>query len=325
MRFLPRALVNNADVVPVAALTAPAHTVALYERDSDLTNMAGTFLSEALAAGDSAVAIASEAHLNGIDRCFGAAGIDRDEVQAEGRLVRLEAQAILSEVLRDGEPDADRFRATIAPVMERARAAGRGDVRSFGEMVALLWAGGRETSALCLEGLWNDLASEVGVELLCAYPVPTLVDGNEPHMVAEVCHAHSRVLPAAEEQEVPAAAAYPVMAFRPGLDAPGEARRFVVDAVQDIGRPEVADDAALVTSELATNAVRHAGSDFVVVVAPAEDGVRISVRDDAPVRPVPREPGPFDTSGRGLHLVSSVAQRWGSESLTNGKLVWAHL
>ena len=118
---------------------------------------------------------------------------------------------------------------------------------------------------------------------------------------------------------------YPVRSFPPALGAASEARRFVAGAVGDLGHPEMAEDAALITSELATNAVRHADSEFVVVVTPDDGGVCISVWDSAPGAPGPRDAQLHDTSGRGLRLVSQMSERWGAEPLSGGKVVWACL
>jgi len=121
------------------------------------------------------------------------------------------------------------------------------------------------------------------------------------------------------------ASRFPIRSFAPALGAPSDARRFVAGAVGELGHPEMADTAALITSELATNAVRHADSDFIVVVSPDDGGVCISVWDSAPGTPSPRDPDVLETSGRGLRLVSQMSQRWGAEPMSGGKVVWACL
>lgn len=51
------------------------------------------------------------------------------------------------------------------------RAALRGPVRIFGEMVAVLWAEGKTRTAIRLEELWDELATRHAFSLLCAYPM----------------------------------------------------------------------------------------------------------------------------------------------------------
>jgi hypothetical protein len=53
--------------------------------------------------------------------------------------------------------------------------------------------------------------------------------------------------------------------------------------------------------------------------------LRIGVRDRSRAMPAPQEPSGQRPSGRGLHLVSALASRWGVEPLTDGKVVWAEL
>jgi serine/threonine-protein kinase RsbW len=108
------------------------------------------------------------------------------------------------------------------------------------------------------------------------------------------------------------------------------ARQFVVSVLA--GRPE-ADEAALVASELCTNAVRYSASGgpdgmFTVRVERDSDRSRVSVQDmGAPGEPAVR-PGGSDEpaeSGRGLVLVTALAKEWGSSRNRLGWLVWADL
>jgi anti-sigma regulatory factor (Ser/Thr protein kinase) len=85
-------------------------------------------------------------------------------------------------------------------------------------------------------------------------------------------------------------------------------------------------DVLLVVSELATNAVIHAHSDFVVVVQRAAGSLGIAVADDSADDPTPREPSPERVGGRGMRIVQALARRWGVEPIPgDGKIVWATL
>ena len=82
----------------------------------------------------------------------------------------------------------------------------------------------------------------------------------------------------------------------------------------------------LVVNELVTNAVQHAHSSSQVTLTGSESALRISVRDYRP-SPIPR-PQPVEIaapSGRGLHLVATVAHTWGPDQHPDGKTVWANL
>ncbi|MDX5567515.1 ATP-binding protein [Streptomyces sp. ID05-04B] len=88
---------------------------------------------------------------------------------------------------------------------------------------------------------------------------------------------------------------------------------------------------ALVTAELASNAIRHGslpGRDFRLTLRLLPDRFRIEVTDSRPERmPPPVTARPADeTSGRGLLLVEAYADRWGRtvhEAYT--KTVWAEV
>ena len=82
------------------------------------------------------------------------------------------------------------------------------------------------------------------------------------------------------------------------------------------------EDAKLVVSELASNAVLHARSAFSVEIRPHGATVRISVRDGSPAEPTLRDDR-MALSGRGLFLVDSLSADWGVEVAPHGKSVWA--
>ena len=80
--------------------------------------------------------------------------------------------------------------------------------------------------------------------------------------------------------------------------------------------------AAQVVSELATNAVIHAGTAFTVVLTLADGELRVEVRDGSRRIPRQRHYGVSATTGRGLALVGALSQEWGIERGDDGKTVW---
>lgn len=95
-------------------------------------------------------------------------------------------------------------------------------------------------------------------------------------------------------------------------------------------RAELADDAALLLSELVGNAVRHAdplpGGVVTVAWEVGRSSVRLSVTDGgAQWTGPPRPPGPDAEHGRGLAVVDSLAMSWGVEQAEPGQRVWAVL
>ncbi|WP_243639058.1 ATP-binding protein [Streptacidiphilus pinicola] len=111
----------------------------------------------------------------------------------------------------------------------------------------------------------------------------------------------------------------------------GIARHRLTEQLNAWSLPEpTVDDAVLLVSELATNAVVHtAGTRMLCGVALSPDGrLRIEVHDDhdAPCA-APGSPDPDDESGRGLLIVRALADAWGVQPspTTGGKVVWATL
>ncbi len=92
----------------------------------------------------------------------------------------------------------------------------------------------------------------------------------------------------------------------------------------------VRDDALLIVSELATNAVMHSGSqpeeEFELRADLVPAGVRIAVTDQgrSATTPVRRDGNTFGPGGMGLRVVEALARRWGSERHQQLE-VWAEL
>jgi serine phosphatase RsbU (regulator of sigma subunit)/anti-sigma regulatory factor (Ser/Thr protein kinase) len=107
--------------------------------------------------------------------------------------------------------------------------------------------------------------------------------------------------------------------------APGRARRFVLAALAALGAERHGETAALLTSELVTNAVIHGASPYRIAVEADHGRVRVAVTDGSPVPPVLVEEDIYRVSGRGVRLVDGLADRWGVDAAGVGKTVWFEL
>lgn len=103
--------------------------------------------------------------------------------------------------------------------------------------------------------------------------------------------------------------------------APSSARRFVGAALSGWGRDDLGERALLAVSELVTNAFLHGEGDIQLHVA-LGSVLRVEVYDTGAGLPVPRFYSPTSTTGRGLHLVGSMTDRWGTDAGQEGKAVW---
>ena len=105
--------------------------------------------------------------------------------------------------------------------------------------------------------------------------------------------------------------------------APADARRIVQRMCDELHVEDLTDTAALLTSELVTNAVQHARGPLQLGVACTHGRLVVSVKDADPVPPQPRHARSRELGGRGLVLVDKLAEHWGFTKLPNeGKAVW---
>jgi two-component sensor histidine kinase len=107
-----------------------------------------------------------------------------------------------------------------------------------------------------------------------------------------------------------------------GPAAAAEARRHVQDAIETWGVSADPFVAALLTSELVTNAIRHAGGPVKVFVTCSCGHLRVYVHDGSREWPAPLD-SPVDAEdGRGLMLVTSLSTHWGCYRTSAGKAVY---
>ncbi|GCE01250.1 ATP-binding protein [Embleya hyalina] len=81
--------------------------------------------------------------------------------------------------------------------------------------------------------------------------------------------------------------------------------------------------AVLVVSELSTNARLHTDGPIGLAVRRTRHGARLSVTDTDPRPPTRRDTGPRQEGGFGLHILDTIASRWGVRTHRAGKTVWA--
>ncbi|MGH4028788.1 ATP-binding protein [Actinomycetota bacterium Odt1-20B] len=107
-------------------------------------------------------------------------------------------------------------------------------------------------------------------------------------------------------------------------EAVGQARRIVAAHLRLWGLDELTDAVSLCLSEMITNVREHAESDdCVLLLQNSSLGVRVVVSDDSAELPVVREPESLVEGGRGLLLLSAIADAWGATPTGEGKDVWA--
>ena len=102
----------------------------------------------------------------------------------------------------------------------------------------------------------------------------------------------------------------------------GVARRTLSEVMARSGAGADVDAAVLALSEIVTNAFVHTGADVTVRVWSAMTGTRVEVEDSGSRLPVRRRYADTAGTGRGLHLVEELTDRWGADQRSGGKTVW---
>ncbi|GII78980.1 ATP-binding protein [Sphaerisporangium rufum] len=120
--------------------------------------------------------------------------------------------------------------------------------------------------------------------------------------------------------------------LRPQADSVKTARDVTRTTLRGWGLPEIGDDAALVVSELVTNAVRYTRHSIVragehpitLTLLRLAPHVLLAVSDPSDEAPVAKEPDFVSEHGRGLYIVDTYSTCWGWDPLDGGgKAVWA--
>lgn len=167
------------------------HAVQFYPNSQALARLVGRFIGEGLSGGLPAIVIATPEHRELIKQEL-AASFDVKHLEANGTLLMFDARQVLSSFMVDGMPDAARFRQTMIPIIERA-CHGRADcvIRTYGEMVDVLWKAGQTVAAVRLETLWNELAQTHAFALLCGYAMGSFYKDAAQQ---EICGHHTHTL-----------------------------------------------------------------------------------------------------------------------------------
>ena len=305
------------------------HIVQFYQHDEELVATVSEFAIGALWSDGAVILVATTFHLFALEVALLRRGVDVGAARLDGSLVMVDADQALARFLIGGKPDFEAFANEVGDMIRTYAAAGR-RVKVFGEMVALLWNAGHVAVAIELEKMWNDFGREVSFSLMCAYPASSVTGDGTEDAFLQVCHCHSAVIGDGEDHwdqtnRFVVHRAPQTRSFIGHSSAIGPARRFVADTLSSWRLDKLIDDCLMVVSELVTNAVIHAESDFTVSLSSHGDAVRLSVHDHSPVVPVMRSPVPAAVSGRGLRMVTALTRRWGTDFVDDGKIVWAEL
>lgn len=115
------------------------------------------------------------------------------------------------------------------------------------------------------------------------------------------------------------------------LTAPSHAREQARKSLFGWGLAEHAEDAALIISELVTNAIRHGAGPVIAGISYGNGHLRIEVHDDGPDRPVRSHATAYDQSWRGLAVIDGLIELYGGtwgvtdDDAGDGKIVYVSI
>lgn len=177
------------------AASEAGHVVQFYEQSPYLADRVSAFIAPGLKAGEAGIVIATPEHRELIQVQLGVQGIDVAEMRKQGSYVDLDAAETMSLFMVAGKPDRRRFVEVIGGIITSIRPKAQFPiVRAYGEMVALLWAQGRQDAAIDLEELWNELLGHHPFSLMCGYPIEGLGEPDSPTVRAMMA-SHSKAHP----------------------------------------------------------------------------------------------------------------------------------
>ena len=310
-------------------MVSQGHEVQFYERDSEIVDAVARHALASLLHGTPVLVVATPEHRALLEAALAGQGTDLQEARQRGTYVAVDAADALLGFMIGDHPDHDLFEAHVSALLDLVQHS-KSRPWVYGEMVALLCADGNIAGAMELEALWNELANTREFSLLCGYPT-SMLDSAALEQVAGVCESHTQVIPPNDylSSSTTRTSGEPVQSskvFVPAGEAIAAARSFVAEALRTLGAmPPLIDDAMLLTSEMATNALVHAHSPFRISVARTDGVISFAVQDGTSRTPQRRNVDAQSAMGRGMGIVDALSSRWGCDVLPTGKVVWAEL
>ncbi|MER5779801.1 PAS domain S-box protein [Streptomyces sp. NPDC002039] len=195
-----------------------------------------------------------------------------------------------------------------------------------GSVLALYTDGLVETPGSDIEEQLDFLATALGKTVADTDDLEVMADSLLGEMLPDADdNADDVTLLLAHIPDVPVTSQSVVLAAQPS--SVGEGRRFLRSTLARWGNvdDQLCETACLLASELLSNAVNHSCGPVRLRLRHAGRELSVEVCDGSPVLPQARFASPDAESGRGLLLVDSLAEAWGTLPTAEGKAVWFSL
>jgi hypothetical protein len=172
------------------------HVVQIYENDETLINSLSKFVIGGIKSGDPSIVIATGSHLRDLKNSIKNEGFNIEILQEQNLFIPLDASDILSKFMINNWPDDLLFEKTVSAIVDKVP-HDHNKIRTFGEMVSILWDEELHGATIYLEHLWNKFCSQHPMSLLCAYPKKAFRDSYASSL-QHICKSHSKMICAVE-------------------------------------------------------------------------------------------------------------------------------
>jgi DNA-binding NarL/FixJ family response regulator len=175
------------------SLASHRHQVLFYSSDAVFVAALSRFIASVLCEGNIVIVLATEAHERSLQRSLRASHVDL-ALAIRQRYVPVNVSELLAKVTVNGWPDPTRCLNAAGDLVTEAasRAAGpHAKVAACGECSPSVWAQGHVDAAIQLEHLWDEIARDRQMDVLCAYPLAARAESVRA--VRTLCAEHTAV------------------------------------------------------------------------------------------------------------------------------------
>lgn len=171
-----------------------SHLVQVCENLSSQAEILTEYITEGLTNGEGIVIFARPALRKILAEKMNSKGLNLDDLKNQNRIKILDANFLLSLFNFEDTIDKASFeKYVLVPVIEAKSKFGK--VRTFGEMVDILWKNGQQNLAVELEGLWQDSCHENDFMHFCTYLLDSLKPAEYNDSLERICNSHNHLLP----------------------------------------------------------------------------------------------------------------------------------
>ena len=173
-----------------------SHEVAFFPDDAAFVCSFTGFIEARLQAGNAVIVVATESHRNRLIQSLREHAVDIAAAIEQGRYISLDVVETLSTFMVNDLPDSARCLQVARDLVIEATKAAQGEpprVAVCGEIAPSLWAQGKADAAIQVEHLWDQIAKDCNVDILCGYVLNRFQREQETGIYERILAEHSGV------------------------------------------------------------------------------------------------------------------------------------